>query len=326
MRRGVKIAFCLILGLSLLGVGTAQAEPSRDEQRAEARRLLEEGFAADEAGAKDKARRLYLESFSIYASYDVAGNLGLIEFSLERYAEAANHLSYCLRHFPSAESLELKQLIEQKLTVARQYSVTLTLEVSERDAAILLDGEPVGTSPLASELYVTPGIHTLGIRKGDRSAEQTFEAKGGETQTLRLALPAKLAAYRGEYEGGSGTGPSWTPAYVLGGVTIASFVTSMVTRGLAGAKADQISKVDAGTAGECGGANAGADCGRLEELSAQHDSLAMASNVTLVAAGVGLAATAGYVSYVLLRKKQSAVQATGFYDGSAGGVLLRGMF
>jgi hypothetical protein len=68
----------------------------------------------------------------------------------------------------------------------------VTVEVSGAPAQVLLDGQPVGTSPLKEPLLVRPGKHTIAATRGDQErAEHTAEFLTSTQVTVTLAPKVK---------------------------------------------------------------------------------------------------------------------------------------
>lgn len=173
------------------------AEESRSQSQAaqrEARALMGKGLEARAAGDNELARKLYLESFEKHPSFDVACNLGHAESDLGRFVDAANHFVFCLKHFPTGESLRMKQEALDGLEQARQLATELTIEVSEAGVQVSVDGEALGTSPLADAVFVAPGPHELVGRKGEREVTQKVDLGLGKVERVQLVLPAEAPA------------------------------------------------------------------------------------------------------------------------------------
>ncbi len=117
---------------------------------------------------------------------------------------------------------------------------------------------------------------------------------------------------------------NWTPAWILGGVTVASLGTSFVFRGLASGKASEAKRLDDGTDSSCVGTG-GTACEELDSAIAKHDTYATVSNVSLIVAGAGAAVTIGYVTYLLTKSdKKPPVQAGLGFDKTGGVLMLSG--
>jgi len=194
-------AFLASLGMALLAsaalTDVALADESQSRSQAaqrEARALMGRGLEARAAGDDELARGLYLESFAKHPSFDVACNLGRVESDLGRFVDAANHFVYCLKHFPTGESLAMKQDALDGLEHARQYATELTIEVSEPGVLITLDREKVGESPLSDGVFVAPGEHEIRGQKGGREVTERVVFGLGKAERVRLLLPPEAAA------------------------------------------------------------------------------------------------------------------------------------
>jgi len=188
---------------------TLAAESNSRTQQAqrEARVLMGRGLEARAAGDHERARQLYLESFSKHPSFDVACNLGHAESDLGRFADAANHFVYCLRNFPTGESLKMKQEAMDGLEKTRQFITELTIDVNETGVLLLLDRQELGVSPLPDAVFVAPGEHQLLGRKGDREVAQHVDFGLGTVERVRLVLPAEKPQAASASEAGGGREP-----------------------------------------------------------------------------------------------------------------------
>ena len=278
----------------------------------EARRLMEEGVAADQSGDKERAVELFTQSLALHPSYDVAGNLGLVKFGLGRYADAANHLSYCLRHFASGQKRELRKLIEEKLLLAREHVAEVTIQVSEPLAEVMIGDEVVGRSPLDFTVFVEPGSHELAAVLGKQRAQEEVELTAGAQLTVDLQLPPAeevAPTAGGQYESARPKAPPWWPAYVGGGLALASLGVSITARVMADSERDEIAAMRE-TLGpyDCSDGAGGSVCSDLRQATSRYNTRATVADATLVATGVFAAATVGYVTYVLVQRKKASRQ------------------
>jgi hypothetical protein len=126
----------------------------------------------------------------------MACNIGRAELRFGRATAAAEFLSRCVKLAPPPSTSSRDQrLAEQlaELAQARGQVVALTVHVKEPGARIAVDGALVGTSPLAEEVFVEPGLHRVSAElDGFSAATDVIEAKAGEARAVRLSL-TKLA-------------------------------------------------------------------------------------------------------------------------------------
>jgi hypothetical protein len=92
--------------------------------------------------------------------------------------EEGTHLGADVRADVDAAMVLLKQIIGQ-----------VDLDVSEAGAAVTLDGQLVGVTPLASPLAVNPGKHAIAVAKdGFVPDERRIEITGGTRSRIAIAL------------------------------------------------------------------------------------------------------------------------------------------
>jgi hypothetical protein len=128
----------------------------------------------------------------------------------------------------------------------------LSVEVSEAGAAVAIDREPIGTSPLGGWVAVAPGAHMVGATmEGFEAATASTDAVAGEIVAVTLRLdPVEAAVVVPEtppvvppVEGESSTGLSpWF--WVSVGVAGAAAVGMSVTGGLALSYKDDYAATD----------------------------------------------------------------------------------
>ena len=149
----------------------------------------------------DEGRRLfdeeaYAEALERYQrAYDASGLHGLL-YNIARCQQALGNDREALSTFrrflggedlppgPRGKAEMAVQILEKRLSTGR-----LVVQVSPFGAEILLDGEVVGTAPLAP-LTVTPGTHQIEVRASGRpSAGQHVQVPAGGEITVTFALP-----------------------------------------------------------------------------------------------------------------------------------------
>src|SRR5690606_11450795 len=176
---------------------------------------------------------------------------------------------------------------------------------------------------LAFEQFVKPGTYAVSASLNDLHAKQEVTVTKGASISVKLALvkedelpesglwidDAKAA------DESAASKRNWTPAWILGGITVATFGTSMVFRGLAGGSTNKIESYESelGSSG-CFGEMPVATCTDLSSALRRQNTQATVSNATLIASGVLAAATIGYVVYEVSTGEKSAVSASAAYN------------
>jgi hypothetical protein len=179
--------------------GAAPVQPkTADDYALEGRKLaLKPGMLPD-------ARNLLLTAWSMKRSYDIAGNLGSIEFELGLMRDAAEHLSFCQQNFPAVRDADQTQklaVVEQLLKEARAQVGGVRIRVTDPDglelegAEVLVDGKVIGRAPLVDEVFVEAGTRMLSARQpGHQEASKTLEAAKGGSESVTLVLPVVVQA------------------------------------------------------------------------------------------------------------------------------------
>lgn len=138
--------------------------------------------------AQTAVQRLKL-LWSAHNCYQIAALLGQSELTLERYRDAAEHLSIALRGWHEPEPPKNRQIILNALARAKARIGTLQITVNHPGAEVSIDGERIaGTSPVR-ELFVNPGTHRIRAARASYGAiELSLKIQPGEQQPIELHL------------------------------------------------------------------------------------------------------------------------------------------
>jgi len=175
----------------------SELENESPQDRADA--LFLQGKAAAQAKNWDEAHKLLAQAWQLKQSYDIASNLGQVAYLLGKHAEAAQHVSFALRHYPATGDAEQKQKTQDLLDMVRQKVSSLSVQVTPLEAEVLVDGAPAGhAGELPPELFVEPGERVITARLGGEAVERNLFAKAGGHYNVELTLanatPAAPAA------------------------------------------------------------------------------------------------------------------------------------
>lgn len=325
------LSSCVLLCASPAHSEEAELSPEEAEQTKQARALFDEGSAALQAGDYEKAHDAFERSFNIRASFDTAANLGQAEMMQGMYVLAARHLEYSLRNFPTGENRELKKGVSKLFAQVQPKVVTIHAKVSPPGARVTFGDDDLGEAPIAHPLFAKPNVRYLLTAQGTDGVKRSVDILGeaGETKNVELDLEEGKnfpSVSSGLESPGAGSEPNsrkrnWVPAYILGGVSVASFATSMVFRGLAGSQAKKVDQLESDLDGACVDGSS-SRCTELETAADRHDGLGRVSNVTLIASGAVAAATVGYVIYTLAKKPRTQRVSTSVDLNRNGGSLM----
>ena len=164
----------LAVPLSLLVPHTsaAQSEPPLppahvgEAERERARHLYDEAIQFGKRGEYRKAKASLAAAWSLIKTWEIAVNLGSAEMRLGQYRDAAEHLSWGIRDGIRKVGETYAPLSKAKtlLAEALQHVGQVKLLADEPGAAIFVDEEVVGKSPLADPLFLDPGEHVITAR------------------------------------------------------------------------------------------------------------------------------------------------------------------
>lgn len=322
-RAPVRRASCpgqwLSIALAILCASLARqppvlAQPAPPSEAAAADRaaeLFEKGKALYRAQRLQEAYEAFQSAWELHRSYPIAANLGIVEIALGKSRSAAEHLSYALHVLPSSESAEKRATLEAHLSDAQKETAALRIEVSEQSAVVLVDGLPVGRSPLADRIFVEPGRHSIEARgANDTVARTVVDVSKGSSQELLLTLKsaplsrvvtATTNATANPTPAPSRPDSKSAPLLVVGfgmstlaaGIATAATVVSMNEA----ASAEELrSRITEGTGFECSlpAPDKVAPCQDLESTANKQSDFANVALYSFIAAGALSAATTVY--------------------------------
>jgi hypothetical protein len=136
-----------------------------------------------------EALAAFQEAWALQKTYDIAANLGHTEVKLERWRDAAEHLSFAVKNWPVVGKPEPRELAKQRLSEARAKVAAVTVEVNVVGAEVLVDGKLVGKAPLEGEVFVDPGAHRVeGRMAGYKGDAVGVQGTAGGTHAVKVVL------------------------------------------------------------------------------------------------------------------------------------------
>jgi hypothetical protein len=189
---GCVVMFAALSALS----GEAASEPLLNGE--EAAKLADAYFLRGKALLKDgnikEAYKQYKASWELKKSYDIAANLGNVEYVLGMPRDATEHLAFSVRNAAVSVGSDRLDKIKKLLDQAKTLVGVVVVQVNLEGADIFIDGELVGRSPLAYELYVDPGLRSIEARlPGHETAKQSVDCPRLLPQTVTLTLKPVVA-------------------------------------------------------------------------------------------------------------------------------------
>ena len=184
--RAALQSIVLVVALVTCGSGAARAEPSDREQ---ANTLFKAGLMMYEKGDYRGALALYRRANNLFQSPQIEFNMALTREKMGQPARAAVHYERFLRKADQmAYPLKVKA-VKAKLAALRKKLATVTVTYATRGAAVGVDGEPVGKTPLGHRIYRRPGEFRLTVRKdGYRLFQKSLRLKAGGHEEVKVTL------------------------------------------------------------------------------------------------------------------------------------------
>jgi hypothetical protein len=186
----VALAFALLTA-AVPAHAEEQDAPVTEQTAEEVATLLDAAVERFAAGDLEGARESFAAAWRLRKDVTIASNLADIEMKLGRYRDAAEHLSFCVRH---ATDESVRREAARRLADCRPFVGNVHVTVDTQAATVLLDGAPIGHAPIERELWLAPGTHTLQAQhQGRSSAMQTLQVRGGDEVKIELKLAPSVA-------------------------------------------------------------------------------------------------------------------------------------
>jgi hypothetical protein len=173
---------------AVLAQAAVSRPPGTTQEKAKAQALLTEGAELYDRGDLVEALGRFQSAYAAYPSPKLYFNIGQAQRDLGRQVEAME----AFEHFVA----EAKDAPPAALAEARRSMVELrgklghvTISCATRGALVSIDGRRVGTTPLPGPLWLTPGIHQIGVGRHDLApAVQRVDVVPGKEATITFQL------------------------------------------------------------------------------------------------------------------------------------------
>ena len=286
--------------------------------------LFDQAATLFDAGKLDDARGKLEAAWALKKSYDIAGNLGIVELKLNRARDAAEHLGYALQNFPPTESDGARAGLQKQFDDARAQVAAFKILVNVEQASVTVNGRALGHGSITDDVYTEPGTVTVEAkREGYSTVRKTFTAtKGAAIREVPLTLiPLEGPKPR-----------SVVPGAVLGGVAVVGLATGIGLLVAAGGKHSTVLELNRGILADkktCapGAANFDARCTDLEAATSSSDTLHNLGVGFLAGAGAAALGAGVYLLWPASKPTTgTSVRLIPVSTATGGGLLAVGMF
>ena len=184
-----------LIPIVLLSFGLSSGPATAQNAREKAVKLLKEGSVLygkkDHKGALDR----FLRAYTLFPSFKIHFNLAMVYEDMGKPEKAARHFELFLK----GEKVALPGLVKtarSRFGVLRQRLSTITLTCTESGASVVVDDQVVGKTPLETKLYLSPGKHTIAVKKDgfkEFRLDQERPFVAGVQQQVEVRLEKKAA-------------------------------------------------------------------------------------------------------------------------------------
>jgi hypothetical protein len=169
------------------------ATPTESPEPAGYREAIDEAIAEHSAARYAEARALFTRAHALQPSARTLRGIGMTEFELRNYVEAARLLQEALISNVRPLEGELRTATEALLERTRGFIGRYTLTLTPADLQLYVDGGPARIEADRT-LALTVGDHSLHAKaQGYVPVSHTLRVNGGEALQLNIALEKERA-------------------------------------------------------------------------------------------------------------------------------------
>ncbi len=187
---GMRVAVAALVALAAwLTAFDGAARAADDDEDALIRRGVELRKRGDDRAAMQEFERAY----RLARSPRAAAQLGFAEQALAMWPQADTHVSESLRAKDDPWINKNRAVIEESLRTIRAHVGRIEISGGRPGAAVAVNGQRVGTMPLAEPVAVSAGAVDIEVRAaGHQPAVKTVNVAAGEYARVSFALVADL--------------------------------------------------------------------------------------------------------------------------------------
>ncbi|WP_437319120.1 PEGA domain-containing protein [Sorangium sp. So ce385] len=315
-----------------------QRAPS-DAMSDKARKLYIEGVAASEQNRWADAYASFVAAWALQKHYTIVGGIGTCELMLQRYRDAAEHLAIYVRELANDTTAtpEEREAAAAAYTQARAEVGAVVVSANVPGAKVLVDGSPVGTTPLVDPVFLEPGSHTIAVQHDGYSPKSSAVdvARGSEIQRafeleklVVSAPPTPEPAPPPPDVKEQSSAPIVAGASVAAAGVIAGVVFTLVANGKASSVREQYTKI--GDPVNCNATTNDVQRQQCNTLSTLVDGRDLFSNLALWSFVGGGAVAVGTLGYWLASPstppEKRHVRVVPLVAPGAGGIVAGGVF
>lgn len=178
------------LGVSfLIAASVSHAQVASPTQRKEAATHYQRGVSLSKEGDFPAALAEFRAAYQAAPSFEVLFNIGFCERRTFKYGQALRTFAEYLKQGGAKVAGERRAAVAREIEAIRALTAPIAVIVEGEPAAISVDGEREGSTPLTDFIPLGPGKHVVRAeREGDVAEERTIEVVSGQAQAVQFKL------------------------------------------------------------------------------------------------------------------------------------------
>jgi hypothetical protein len=169
-------------------------EPEADPAVEEAMGHFRQGIGLYEEGDYDSALFEFERAYELAPDYRLLYNVGVTQLETKDYAGAKRSLERYLDEGGAEIDAERRADVEGQLATLAARIGTVDVQCNVEGATVLVDGEPMGTTPLSEPLILNLGRRTIELQhEGHQPYREELTLTGGSNRVVEANLTSTLA-------------------------------------------------------------------------------------------------------------------------------------
>lgn len=184
----MRARFAALIAIALAACSVsmpAWAAPPTAADVASAKKLFEQGLKLYNEGSYREALSDFLHANELAPRASIQRNVAQCHRDLHEFAEAYDSYQTLLSKYGTSMSAADKRAVQHAIDELASLTATVKVNVADPGAAVAVDGNAVGTTPLANPLRVNLGAHTVTVTKaGYETLTKEVKVNGGDTVSV----------------------------------------------------------------------------------------------------------------------------------------------
>jgi len=175
-----------LLVTAVLGLAApCRAQPARER----ATELLRTGNELHRRGDLRGALEKYRQASELYPSPRIDFNIGVTLFAMGREIEAADQLERVLGQSASVTDPAMLEGARRRIEQLRRRLGRVAVSCRVEEAALTIDGSPIGDEPFRRWIYLRPGKHRIAVTAPNHHGfVESVDLVGGDQLKLMASL------------------------------------------------------------------------------------------------------------------------------------------